>query len=750
MGSGEYAPLFETKNGRGRDIYRLFAASIFAGICTVWIYRATQLPWTSVEDGHGIRWGWMALLGFEIWFGLYWILSQALYWNPVYRFPFKDRLSDRYHEEDLPGVDILVCTADPMLEPPMLVLNTVLSVMAYDYPPEKLSVYLSDDGGSELTFYAMVEASQFSKYWLPYCKMYNIEPRSPHAYFSSTPKPSDPNHASAWNSVKNFYEEMESRIQASTKLGKIPEEVHAAHKGFSGWHSYSSCRDHDTILEILVDGRDPNAKDIEGRPLPTLVYLAREKRPQYFHNFKAGALNALVRVSSKISNGQIVLNVDSDMYSSNSQAVRDALCLLMDEKQSQQIAYVQFAQRFTNLTKNDLYAGSLRITMQVDFHGYDGFGGPVYIGSGCFHRRDILYGKKFSKDSGWGWTKRQNATEIQVSVGELEEKAKEVAGCTYELNSKWGKEMGFNYGFINEDVLTGLSIQCRGWKSVYLKPERGAFTGGCAMTLEQVLVQQKRWGEGLLELMLSKHCPFWFGRGRISLGLQICYSYHMFWAINGFPTLCYCTIPSLFLLKGIPLFPEISSPFFLGFGYVIISACGYSLAEYVWYQGTIQGWWNEQRIWLYKRTTSFIFATIDDILKLLGLSEMKFAITSKVVDADVAERREKEMMEFGGSSPAFIMLATIALLNLFSLAGVSYKVVAAADVGETITILLVVMEKLGLQIMLCVALVLINLPLYEAMFIRKDKGKMPASVTIKSAVFALLLCTCFISVDLAS
>ncbi|GAB2210991.1 hypothetical protein Droror1_Dr00016281 [Drosera rotundifolia] len=31
----------------------------------------------------------------EIWFGLYWILSQALYWNPVYSFPLTDRLSDR-------------------------------------------------------------------------------------------------------------------------------------------------------------------------------------------------------------------------------------------------------------------------------------------------------------------------------------------------------------------------------------------------------------------------------------------------------------------------------------------------------------------------------------------------------------------------------------------------------------------------------------------------------------------------------
>lgn len=89
------------------------------------------------------------------------------------------------HEGELPGVDIFVCTADPDMEPPAMVISTVLSVMAYDYPPEKLSVYLSDDAGSELTYYALMEASQFAKHWIPFCKKFNIQPRSPPAYFDS-------------------------------------------------------------------------------------------------------------------------------------------------------------------------------------------------------------------------------------------------------------------------------------------------------------------------------------------------------------------------------------------------------------------------------------------------------------------------------------------------------------------------------------------------------------------------------------
>lgn len=84
-----------------------------------------------------------------------------------------------------------MCTADPALEPPMLVISTVLSVMAYDYPPEKLNIYLSDDAGSAVTFYALHEASEFAKHWIPFCKNYKVEPRSPAAYFAEGATPHD-------------------------------------------------------------------------------------------------------------------------------------------------------------------------------------------------------------------------------------------------------------------------------------------------------------------------------------------------------------------------------------------------------------------------------------------------------------------------------------------------------------------------------------------------------------------------------
>ena len=86
---------------------------------------------------------------------------------------------------ELPGLDVFVCTLDPKKEPTLEVMNTVLSALALDYPPEKLSVYLSDDGGSYITLYAIKEACSFAKSWLPFCKKYGIKSRCPGAYFSS-------------------------------------------------------------------------------------------------------------------------------------------------------------------------------------------------------------------------------------------------------------------------------------------------------------------------------------------------------------------------------------------------------------------------------------------------------------------------------------------------------------------------------------------------------------------------------------
>ena len=66
-----------------------------------------------------------------------------------------------------------------------------------------------------------------------------------------------------------------------------------------------------------------------------------------------------------ISNGSIILNVDCDMYSNNSESVRDSLCFLMDDEKGHEFAFVQFPQFYNNLTRNDLYGNCFRVINEV-------------------------------------------------------------------------------------------------------------------------------------------------------------------------------------------------------------------------------------------------------------------------------------------------------------------------------------------------------------------------------------------------
>jgi len=106
---------------------------------------------------------------------------------------------------ELPRVDLLVATADPVLEPPIITANTVLSLLALDYPTNKLACYVSDDGCSPFTFYALVEASKFAKFWVPFCKKYKIQLRAPFRYFSSgatTNSEHSPEFKQEWSQMK--------------------------------------------------------------------------------------------------------------------------------------------------------------------------------------------------------------------------------------------------------------------------------------------------------------------------------------------------------------------------------------------------------------------------------------------------------------------------------------------------------------------------------------------------------------------
>ena len=99
--SDEHLPIFETKSGKGLIPFRLFAASIFAGICFILVYRVRLIPavllgTNELEADLGVRWtAWIGLFLAEIWFSFYWLFIVALKWKRIYRTTHKHRLSLR-------------------------------------------------------------------------------------------------------------------------------------------------------------------------------------------------------------------------------------------------------------------------------------------------------------------------------------------------------------------------------------------------------------------------------------------------------------------------------------------------------------------------------------------------------------------------------------------------------------------------------------------------------------------------------
>ncbi|XVF81633.1 hypothetical protein PTKIN_Ptkin15bG0170800 [Pterospermum kingtungense] len=84
---------------------------------------------------------------------------------------------------------MLVTTVDPVLEPLIATVNPILSLLAIDYPVDKLACYVSDNACFPLTFYSLVEASKFAKLWVPFCKKYNLQVQAPFRYFMGDSEP---------------------------------------------------------------------------------------------------------------------------------------------------------------------------------------------------------------------------------------------------------------------------------------------------------------------------------------------------------------------------------------------------------------------------------------------------------------------------------------------------------------------------------------------------------------------------------
>jgi cellulose synthase A len=120
-------------------------------------------------------------------------------------------------------------------------------------------------------------------------------------------------------------------------------------------------------------------------------------------------------------------------------------------------------------------------------------------------------------------------------------------------------QLGWIYGSITEDILTGFKMHCRGWKSVYCTPTRPAFKGSAPINLSDRLHQVLRWALGSVEIFMSRHCPLWYAYGgRLKWLERFAYTNTIVYPFTSIPLIAYCTIPAVCLLTGKFIIPTVS------------------------------------------------------------------------------------------------------------------------------------------------------------------------------------------------
>lgn len=638
-------------------------------ILAIFYYRFTSISTTKTNPTNVSLLPWTLLTFAELLITFVWVMTQAFRWRPVLR----DVAGyESIKAEQLPGIDVFICTADPTKEPVLEVMNSVISSMALDYPPDKLAVYLSDDGGSPLTREAIKMAFEVVKVWIPFCNKYGIKTRCPEAFFS----PLGDEERLDWNQefkadellVKSQYEEFKKYVEKESGDNSKCTVVH----------------DRAPCVEIIHDYKQNGESEVK---LPLLVYVAREKRPGRPHRFKAGALNALLRVSSLMSNAPYLLVLDCDMYCHDPTSARQSMCFHLDPNVAPSLAFVQYPQIFYNTSKNDIYDGQARSAHTTKWQGMDGLRGPVLNGTGYYLKRKALYGrphnedefligqpeKVFGSSTNFIDSLRENSKQKfalqELTKDELLQEARNLATCTYESNTKWGDEIGYSYECLLESSFTGYLLHCKGWKSVYLYPKRPCFLGCTTVDMKDAIVQLIKWTSGLLGVAMSKFSPLTYGMSRMSIFQSMCYAYITFSGLLAVSLLIYGVVLPVCLLKGAPVFPKVSDPWIVPFVFIFVSSHLQHLYEVLSSGHSVQQWWNEVRIWLMKGVTACLFGTIEAITKKIGIQKTTFRLTNKVVEKEKLEKYEKGKFDFQGAQKLMLPLFILVTLNLVSFIG---------------------------------------------------------------------------------
>ncbi|KAL5809378.1 hypothetical protein ACOSQ3_030069 [Xanthoceras sorbifolium] len=765
---------------------------VFVRMCFLGLF----LVWRIINPNEDAIWLWGMSVVCEIWFTFSWLLDQLPKLFPINRSANLDALKEQFEtptprnpkgKSDLPGIDVFVSTVDPNKESPLTTANTILSILAADYPVEKLSCYVSDDGGSLLVFEAVAEAANFANLWVPFCRKHDIEPRNPEPYFNQKRDPCKnkihQDFVRDRRRVKREYDEYKIRInnlrdsiQRRSSAYNAQEEIKAVRQwnDIIGDESVKTLNipkatwmadgtnwpgtwtipapghsrgDHASIIKVMlrpacdepIKGGDSNSIDLTDVDvnLPMLVYISREKQPCHDHNQKAGAMNALLRASAIMSNAPFVINLDCDHYVYNSLAFREGISFMMD-RGGNRICFVQFPQRFEGIDPSDRYANHNTFFFDVNMRALDGIQGPMYFGTGCLFRRTALYGfdpPQLKKRSGccscfFGHLKNAatscsstkvapeedlfllipkkfgNSNTLVGSIqlaefqgrplayhpsvkngrpagalitprglldGSTVAEAISVISCTYEDKTEWGQRIGWIYGYITEDVITGYRMHYRGWRSVYCVTKRDAFRGPAPINLTDRLHQVLCGATGSVEILFSRNNAL-LASPRMKILQRIAYLNTEIYPFTSIFLIVYCFLPAVCLFYGQFVVQRFSITSLIYLLVIALTICLLAILEIKWSGIDMEQWWRYEQFRFIGGTSSHFAAVLLGLLKVIAGIEISFNLTSKPAGDDAVNNRFADLYIIKWTS-LMILPITIILTNLLGIATAVYRTV---------------------------------------------------------------------------
>jgi cellulose synthase/poly-beta-1,6-N-acetylglucosamine synthase-like glycosyltransferase len=396
-----------------------------------------------------------------------------------------------------------------------------------------------------------------------------------------------------------------------------------------------------------------------------LVYLSREKRHGYNHQKKAGAMNAMLRASAVLSNAPFLINFDCDHYINNSQAFRASMCFMLDPRDGENTAFVQFPQRFDGVDPTDRYANHNRVFFDGTMLSLNGLQGPSYLGTGTMFRRAALYGMepprwRAADDDGNGNGKeygrstlfinsmldgapnqdRRSITPVFVDGEESTTVSSELLlaslmTCAYEDGTSWGRDAGWVYDIATEDVVTGFRMHRQGWRSVYCSVEPAAFRGTAPINLTERLLQLLRWSGGSLEMFFShSNALLAAGAARMHPLQRVAYLNMSTYPLVTVFILAYNLFPLMWLVSEQYYIQRPFGAYILYLAAIIAMIHVIGMFEVRWAGLTLLDWCRNEQFYMIGATGVYPTAVLYMALKLFTGKGIHFRLTSKQTAAE--------------------------------------------------------------------------------------------------------------------